>query len=669
MCGAFFFGCGGEPGQREFRNGVKEMEQGNYVRAKASFEKSVNKRPGSDENAAAYNYIGIASWKLRQAQKAIEAFEYSRRLNSELPEPAYNLACVLFESGEPDRAAALLEEVAVIEHEDPRPLEFLGSIYAKQGKWQDARRVLFSALARAPQSARILTSLALVEVGTGGADKAVFYLTQALGKNRNYAPAIFDLAVLYQGELKDPKSAAEYFKQYVQVAGGDPHADYARRMLEDLAPAPVAVRAVAAVKEPGAESVASPVAPAPAPEPVKQDVIPPVPPPVAEAVKPVPPPVRESEPDVFARARAEAANGHVEDAVNMYLDAASKAERGADTNLQERILREAVKVCFDQAKVHYALGRFLLGRGANEQALNSFKQAAVLDRKFTPAYLGIADAAIKTGETDASLVALQQACQLEPGNPDVLWSLAGLYDQQLEMPERAVQTYRDFEKRFPGDPRVFKARERLKALEPSAVVAAPAETRRVAAPSAPPPPAKIVPKMQEAPVASTGARLPIRSTEIRNTHAAVQAYNRGTLYQQQEDWDRAIYYYIRAAENDDTFAMAFFNLGSAYWAKGEYALAKSAYQRAVQLMPDTTAARYNLALIDRELKDRSGAINELETLVKEHPEYAQAHYVLGLLYADDPKAMAQAKQHYGEFLKLAPNDPSASVVRSWIAAH
>ena len=64
--------------------------------------------------------------------------------------------------------------------------------------------------------------------------------------------------------------------------------------------------------------------------------------------------------------------------------------------------------------------------------------------------------------------------------------------------------------------------------------------------------------------------LKFKPTMVRNTHAAVQAYNRGTLYQQQEDWDRAIYYYTRAVENDDTFATAFFNLGAVYWSRGEF---------------------------------------------------------------------------------------------------
>ena len=104
--------------------------------------------------------------------------------------------------------------------------------------------------------------------------------------------------------------------------------------------------------------------------------------------------------------------------------------------LQEKTLRECVKLCFDQPRAHYALGRFLYDHGQYDAALKAFKQAIVLDPKFTLAQLGLADAAVKTGEIDAALVAIKQAIQLEPGNPDALWSLAVLYDQNCKIRTR-----------------------------------------------------------------------------------------------------------------------------------------------------------------------------------------------------------------------------------------
>jgi superkiller protein 3 len=356
----------------------------------------------------------------------------------------------------------------------------------------------------------------------------------------------------------------------------------------------------------------------------------------------------------------ESEKANVQAALNLCLEAAGKAERAGDAALQEKALRECVKLCFDQPRAHYALGRFLCDRGQYDASLKAFKQAIILDPKFALAQLGLADAAIKAGEVDAALVAIKQAIQLEPGNPDASWSLAELYDRELQNKDKAAQMYRQFADRFPGDPRVIKAQERLNEIAPPPVRRAPPTAPVVQAPAAAPAPR---------PTAQPTGRLRIKPTMVRNTHAAVQAYNRGTLYQQQEDLDRAIYYYTRAVENDDTFATAFFNLGSVYWAKGEYGMAKDAYARTIQLEPDMIAARYNLALISRELKEKSAAIEQLGILLKDHPDYAPGHYLLGMLYADDPATVGLAKEQYKAFLELAPNDPAAPVVRNWVQAH
>ncbi|MFH0953863.1 MAG: tetratricopeptide repeat protein [Verrucomicrobiota bacterium] len=657
LCGlALAIGCGGPPGDREFRNGVREIERGHYVRAKALMEKSVTKRPGSDANAAAYNYVGLASYRLEQIESAKEAFENSRRLDPSLPDPAYNLAVILLESGDLPRAIAFFEEASRLDTADPRALEYLGWIHARAGRWDDARRALISALARAPRSPRILTALAVAEREAGVKDRAAFYLMQALESKPDYAPALFDLGVLYQKDVKDKEQALAHFRKYLDAAGEDPHAEYARKAVEDLAPA------VPAPKLPPVPAAIEPTAPERKPE---RPAAPPA----------QPQPKARTADDLLNQARAEAAKNRVQAALDLCLEAAGKGERAQDAALQEKALREGVKLATDQARAHHALGRFLYDRGQNDAALNSFKQAIVLDRKFAPAYLGIADAAVRTGESDAALVALKEAVQLEPNNADVYWALASLYDQQMQIAEKAAHSYREFEKRFPGDPRVLKVRERLKILAPSPQAGAvePSVPAQPAVPAAAPAEQPLVtaaPAAQEpSPERPPARRIRFKRPVVRNTHAAVQAYNRGTLYQQQEDWERAIYYYIRAIENDDTFATAFFNLAAVYSAKRDYDLAKDAYQRAIAIRPDMVAARYNLGLIHRELKEQGAAVEQLAALLKVRPDHAPAHFLLGMIYADDPDTAGLARQHYEKFLELAPSDPSAPAVRQWLETH
>jgi Zn-dependent protease len=53
-------------------------------------------------------------------------------------------------------------------------------------------------------------------------------------------------------------------------------------------------------------------------------------------------------------------------------------------------------------------------------------------------------------------------------------------------------------------------------------------------------------------------------------------------YQREGQWDEAIVRYRQATAHDDQFALAYYNLGLAYWAKGRYSLASSAFRAAVE---------------------------------------------------------------------------------------
>ena len=633
-------GCGGEPGEREFKAGVREIEQGNYVRGRSLLEKSINKRPGSEYNPVAYHYMGVASYKLGQVQQAIESFEQSRLQNPDLPETAYNLGILLFEGGDIWQAASLLEQSARLNTADTRPLEYLGQLYIKNEKWAEARRILFEALGRNPQSPRILTALAVTEYFRSGSDMGVFYLMQALEKKSDYAPALYDLGVIHMREGKNTEQAIAYLKKFLEVAPKDAHAEFAGKALQDL--------------EQAAAAVPSPVEAAPAVEPVTPAAA------KAEQEKPAPEPKTLTVDEMLKEAQTLARNGETKKALNLCVEASEKAGRAQDLGFQEKALRTAVKLCPNEARAHQLLGQFQLAHNQNEAAMRSFKKATELDPKLAAAQRGLAEAASRNGEYDTTLVALKQALQLEPANADAVWSLAVLYDEQLELPDKALQTYRQFVKLFPSDPRVVKANERLKSREPSMTaiteVTPPAVASMETAKTAPPP-------------SGTSRTLRYTKPVVRNTRAAVQAYNRGALYQEKEDWERAIYYYTRALENDDTFVNAFYNLGTVFWEKGDLDLAKDAYLHALQLQPQMMNARYNLALILRERKERDAAIEQLQTILLSNPNYAQAYYTLGLLYAENETTLDKAKQYYTRYLELAPNDPSAGTVRQWLAAH
>ena len=644
-------GCSKPPGQREFDTGVFEIKRKNYVRAKALFEKSISKRPGSSENALAYDYIGISCWRLGQLQSAIDAFEDSRRLSPELVDPVYNLGVLHAESGDLARAVDLLQEAARMDPTDSRPLEILGEFYAKRQQWADARRALFGALDRAPQSARILTSIAIVDLSADGPERGLESLMHALEKNSRYAPALFNLGVLYQTQLNHPEQAEPYFKKFLSLVPTGPQAEYARAFLDASKEEPVAPTDAETITTSAATTTSTTAAAAP----------------TVPAVK------RSAVDELLIEAARLADKGQTTQALDRCIEASVMAARQKLPDVQEKTLRAAVRLCFDQPRAHYELGRFLIDHGQVEAALKSFKQAVVLNREYSPAYVGLAQAAILTGEMDTALVGLKQAVKADPKNADALWALASLYDEKLGLPDQASKVYQVFVDKFPKDERSAKALGKIRpaagAASVTATAAPPAQTQTPqsarTAPAAPAPQAAAV----QTPRPSERRALPYKRASKRNSAAAAQAFSRGMSYQQGRDLERAIFYYLRSLENDDTLPNTFHNLGICYSVQGDYDLAKESYLRALSLQPNLVDARYNLAVVYRELHDNTSAIQLLREVLKAKPNYAPAYFVMGTLYAEQNPTWPLAKQYYAKFLQLAPNDSSAAYVRDWVAKH
>jgi tetratricopeptide (TPR) repeat protein len=116
---------------------------------------------------------------------------------------------------------------------------------------------------------------------------------------------------------------------------------------------------------------------------------------------------------------------------------------------------------------------------------------------------------------------LKQAVKKDAGNADALWELAVLYDRNLQLPDKAAQTYKRFKQLFPNDPRATD----------KAVASKQPETKPVQPPVPPPPPAR---KM--------------------DARSAQEALTKGVQMYNAKDWDGAIASYKRALEFDNESA-------------------------------------------------------------------------------------------------------------------
>ncbi len=686
----FAASCSKPPGRAEYDRGLYELKRDNAVRARAMFEKSIARRPGSEENALAYNYLGVAAWKLGQYKTAQEAFEDSRRLSPTIVEPVYNLALLYLHEGNEVRAMQLLQEASQIDEEDPRPLEYLGQLYMERQQWPAARRALYAALGRAPNSARILSSLAVVDLYQSGPAKSIESHLIALEKDSRYAPALFNIGLLYQTRLQDPERAHGYFKRFLAQKPSGPAADFARAALspesrpaspardEDAAPAPLLPAASTA--SPAVQPPAAPVTP----------------------VAPIAPPSRGAPPstaEIIQQATARSERGDATGALDQLLQAASDAGRAGRVADQEALLRSATQVAFGEARGYTALGDFLMERQDAASALRAYKQAVALDGQSDAAQFSMARAALKAGEVDAALIGLNAAVRLNPHDPNAQWELARVLDAQVQAPERAISAYRDFEKRFPSDPRARQIPDRIKKLTPLARAATQPQNPRPAPQTTPPPamapvpPPKPVEELisRQPEPASTDRRRPeprvvstpaaparpakplpdlgLRPATVRNTSAATVAFNQGTYLLSQRQFNEAIHAFRRSLESDDRFTHSFYNLGLAYTQVGDREMAKAAYARALAVQPNLNSARYNLALLYFQTGDRAAAAALAVELVRQDPRDAAGHYLLGQIYSERSDTLPDARAAYSRFLDLAPNHPSAPSVREWLATH
>jgi len=643
VCLALLAGCSGGSGESDLKSGIRELKRGNYSRAKTLLERSIARRPGHIDMAEANNLLGLAAMRLNDFEDAMNAFEQSHRLNPNYVEPVYNLGVLAAERQDYNNAIVYLNDAASLNKNDARALEYLAEIELRRHQPRKALNFLYLALDRDNRSARIYNAIGCAHFALKESSQAKEALMMALECQMNYGPALYNLAVVHDVLDGQAQEAQAYYKRYHETSKqGTTRADQAFAALERLKTAGT-IGTSAGPVIPAAES-----RPSTPPPPVAVAVT--TAPPVAavtstpvRVVEPPPPPSpQQSAHEKFSRqAEDRARNGQVQAAIDLYVRAAEAASSEGRKDLEEKAYREAIRVAPDQPRSHALLGQHLYERGQYEQSARHFKKASSINPDFAPAQLGLARLAVRDGEYDAALIHYRKVIAATPSMADASWEYAQLFDKYLSMKESAAREYRDFATRFPADQRAGAATARANELTPASAVVPASATRR----------------------------LDYRPPVVRNRGAASQAFARAETYQQSGDWERAIFFYLRSLEHDDQLPGTFYNLGICYTATGEKDSAREAYRQAIRLRPDDRNAQYNLALLYRDSGDSTSAIRLFEEIIRKSPDYAAAHHALGSMYAESSRTHDKAKQHFAEFLRLAPDDRVAPSIRQWMQTH
>jgi len=221
---------------------------------------------------------------------------------------------------------------------------------------------------------------------------------------------------------------------------------------------------------------------------------------------------------------------------------------------------------------------------------------------------------------EAALIIIKQAIKKYPDDPDALWELAVVYDKHLKYADSAAETYKEFRKKFPDDPRAGGGQK------------------------------------QSSPPTGPGATTARDTTPGSN---AIQLFAKGRDAQSKGRWDTAIDYYKRALRVDSSYAVASYNLGLIYYShRKDMKKARDAFSLATMQDKEMSKAYYMLGLVYDKLKEPAKAIAQLNAALRIQPDYTRVHFVLGQIYQAESQSNV-AEIHLKRYLQYAPQGPYA----------
>jgi len=399
-----------------------------------------------------------------------------------------NLGVCYLQAGKAEEAIRALRKGVDLASGKPEAYEYLGRAYLAAGQYNDARDILVTANTIGPGSPRILTALGVVEMKAGNMKPSFSYTMEALDFDDGYAPALYNMAVLYRDKVKNKNLAERFFRRFLSAAPSDPRAEEARGFLS--------------------------------PEEASND--------------------------------------------------------GPAKGLVEKAKRD-----------------------------------------------------IENEDYDGALVALKEALIKDPGYEEAVWHMATLSDHVLNDPLKALRYYSDFKSKFPNDKRSQQAGRKCEEIRATL-----AQAERVK---------------------KETAKSDDLAFDPEQVAEAQDALDAGCKWQQKGDAAKAESFYRRAIELDARMATAYNNLGILYLASENFEGAKTALSTALQLNPDYVDSLYMLARAQHDTGDQVRAVKNLNSVLLKRPDFAKAHYLLGVILNEE-KQLEAAKIHFERYAQLADKD-------------
>lgn len=212
------------PGPRALLKGKRLIETGNYSQAIERLTFATRLMP---TNAQAWNYLGLACHYAGASSNAQNAYLAALKCDPDLTEVHFNLGCLWLETRHLDGARNEFTTYTLRRPNNADGFVKLGTVEMLEARSRtvtarmrdlDASEKNFNeALRLASQYPEALNGLGLVRLQRGHSVEAAQCFNAAVHQQATYAPAVLNLAVVYQQNLHDARAALQKYREYAAL--------------------------------------------------------------------------------------------------------------------------------------------------------------------------------------------------------------------------------------------------------------------------------------------------------------------------------------------------------------------------------------------------------------------------------------------------------------------
>jgi len=239
------------PGPRALLDGQNLVEHGRYAEA---IERLKTATTLLSTNANAWNYLGLAYHQSGQANEAAEAYKKALAYDQNLVEAHYNLGCLWLEQNRPDLAKAELTAYTLHRDKSAEGFAKLGEAQLELHDLTGAEKSLNQARLIDGQDPVALNDMGVVCVQRNRVTEAGQFFNAALRSKPDYAPAILNMAILYQTHLNNRQYALQRYHDYLALtpkpANWEAVDAVARALEQEVNGAPTSARTAAPTQQP-----------------------------------------------------------------------------------------------------------------------------------------------------------------------------------------------------------------------------------------------------------------------------------------------------------------------------------------------------------------------------------------------------------------------------------